>query len=91
MMVEFFPQIRNDTLADIVHEVGLTVKEDSLDEIEPNDQKWDDEQHLHALVDENFVHCGLNEPGGSSGADGDGDHADHGQDEFHPVRFNELQ
>ena len=91
MMVELFPQIRHDALTDKAHEVCLAIVEDSLNEIEPHDDNRDEEEHLHTLVDENFVHCGLDEPGGSSSGKGYEDHTDHGQDELHPVGFKVLQ
>jgi len=43
VMVELFPQIGYDTLTNIAHEVGLAIKEDSLNEIKPDDKRWYEE------------------------------------------------
>ncbi len=91
MIVQLFPQIGHDTLTDIVHEVGLPVVEYSLDEKESNDSRCYEEQHPPIFIHQDSVHCGLSEPGGSTLAETEQNHAGHGQDKSHPVRFNVLQ
>ena len=85
------PDVRDDLLSDEAHEVCLEVVAGALCEDEEDDAERDDEQHGAVLFEEYLVHDGLHQIGHEAVRAAHEGHEDHGEDELHPVRSQELK
>ena len=91
MVVQFGPQIGDHPQPHKIHQIGLEVIEDPLQQEENDDDEGKEKKFLCILVDEDLVQGRLDHVGLTTLQSRDEDHADHCNDEFAPIGSDEFK
>ena len=91
MVVKLFPDIRHNSQAHKVHQVGLAIIEDPLDEEEQDDDDGKEEKHPRVLLEEDIIQGRLHKEGLGRCHEGNRSHEGHGNSQLRPIGLDQFK